>query len=935
LGVLGELIVQINGDESGLERSLNKATTSTGSAVDFLVKKVGLAAVAWKAVDLAIQGINYNKAAEQAEIAFGVFLGSASAAKDMIEELRDLAKETPLEFDEVRDAAKRLTAFGIEADKIVPTMRTLADVSAGLQIPIGDLAYLFGTIKTQGRAMTVDLMQFANRGIPIWKELEKITGKNETELRKFVEAGGVGFPQIETAFRNMTSEGGKFFNMAVKQMDSLAGSQSNLNDSFDVWLGHITSATTGPLKDWNRFWSDFFSGWVAFDKQFTPIANDIDTFFKNWSKSINPFMGMFESIRTDAAGLATEVKKVKLDSSGPGDFRNEIKAASKATEDAKKAAISLQAQYQDGQAKLAKATDEINAKIKFGLMTEKEGLEAKIKLRDKYGEDLVEMYLKEGGSLKFIQTETQRIVALNNDNKAVLGLIVQDESAIAMGKKLIADSQEAINQSTLDLLAYEESWFESDQSILDLRALMADETDVISQATLDALNSTEEWFKAEVKAEDMVSEIAKGLGTASKSFGSLATSARKFNNEGLAKVLDSLEEMAKDGEAFAESLVSVFASGGKDVGAWISLVVSGVALIGDAWNQVWGRQSNAQKEAREREREAERERLEAVKNLEAEYEAKFQTDLQRLEQERNERVAYARSIGADVLNIERYYAGEIAKVRTKSTGTQIESALIAAETKAIVDANEAQTASMRARVATLEILRAHGKASARAIFQAEYDALTAQLAAIDDATRRELESIETRLALFQDRYSQAFDGISEALTSALVDGTSEADFTQSIMDMLRKMAIDAAIVAGGFAEDFKNIGLMIAEALKDGFQEGEITTIKAAISSLYAGATSAITDINALFPGFASGTDFAPGGLAMVGEVGPELMYVPRGSQIIPTDQTRALLQSTSNSSYSKGDTVINIQSNAPLDPLETARQLQMVEESLAFAGAF
>ena len=39
---------------------------------------------------------------------------------------------------------------------------------------------------------------------------------------------------------------------------------------------------------------------------------------------------------------------------------------------------------------------------------------------------------------------------------------------------------------------------------------------------------------------------------------------------------------------------------------------------------------------------------------------------------------------------------------------------------------------------------------------------------------------------------------------------------------------------------------------------------------------------NSGFPGFANGTDFAPGGLAWVGERGPELVNLPRGSQVTP-----------------------------------------------------
>lgn len=42
-------------------------------------------------------------------------------------------------------------------------------------------------------------------------------------------------------------------------------------------------------------------------------------------------------------------------------------------------------------------------------------------------------------------------------------------------------------------------------------------------------------------------------------------------------------------------------------------------------------------------------------------------------------------------------------------------------------------------------------------------------------------------------------------------------------------------------------------------------------------------------PGFAGGTDSAPGGWSWVGEQGPELMNVPRGSQIVPSDISRSL----------------------------------------------
>jgi phage-related tail protein len=45
-----------------------------------------------------------------------------------------------------------------------------------------------------------------------------------------------------------------------------------------------------------------------------------------------------------------------------------------------------------------------------------------------------------------------------------------------------------------------------------------------------------------------------------------------------------------------------------------------------------------------------------------------------------------------------------------------------------------------------------------------------------------------------------------------------------------------------------------------------------------------------LTPKFATGTTFAPGGMALVGERGPELVNLPRGSQVIPSGRTSNLV---------------------------------------------
>jgi hypothetical protein len=83
--------------------------------------------------------------------------------------------------------------------------------------------------------------------------------------------------------------------------------------------------------------------------------------------------------------------------------------------------------------------------------------------------------------------------------------------------------------------------------------------------------------------------------------------------------------------------------------------------------------------------------------------------------------------------------------------------------------------------------------------------------------------------------------------------------------------------------------------------------------SLFGGGSSvgpagSITVGTQSFPKFASGTDFAPGGLSIVGENGPELLNIPRGSQVIPND---ALKSGIGGSNVTVGGATVIIQGDA------------------------
>lgn len=176
---------------------------------------------------------------QQLEIAFTTMLKSGTQAKGLMDRLIDTAAKTPFDLTSIAQGAKQMLAFGSNVGSVVDEIVMLGNVASGVSAPLGDLIYLYGTLRSQGRAYTVDIRQFAGRGIPIYEELGKVLNVDRQELNKLVTEGKVGFPEVEKAFKNMTSEGGIYFNLMQEQSKSLTGMLSNLGDAWDSALNKI------------------------------------------------------------------------------------------------------------------------------------------------------------------------------------------------------------------------------------------------------------------------------------------------------------------------------------------------------------------------------------------------------------------------------------------------------------------------------------------------------------------------------------------------------------------------------------------------------------------------------------------------------------------------------------------------------------------------
>ena len=167
---------------------------------------------------------------EQTKINFETILGGADAAKAKLKELSDFAVRTPFTIPEVEQNAKQLLAYSIEAENLIPTMKMLGDVSAGLSVPLSRLVLNFGQVKTQGKLTGRELKDFAIAGVPLISVLAKNLGVAQSEIADLVSAGKIGFPEVKQAFIAMSSGSGQFANLMEKQSKSFFGILSNIQD---------------------------------------------------------------------------------------------------------------------------------------------------------------------------------------------------------------------------------------------------------------------------------------------------------------------------------------------------------------------------------------------------------------------------------------------------------------------------------------------------------------------------------------------------------------------------------------------------------------------------------------------------------------------------------------------------------------------------------
>lgn len=193
----------------------------------------------------AKQVVNVRGEIQALETSFKVLAGAKGGP--LFEEIRRFAVETPLGMQELAKSAQTLLSFNIEAERVMPLLRQIGDISMGDAQKMQSLTLAFAQMSSTGKLMGQDLLQMINAGFNPLSVISEQTGKSIGQLKEEMAAGAISAEMIADAFAAVTGEGGKFHGMLEQQSKGIKGMISNLEGAIEDMFNSIGEKSEGII----------------------------------------------------------------------------------------------------------------------------------------------------------------------------------------------------------------------------------------------------------------------------------------------------------------------------------------------------------------------------------------------------------------------------------------------------------------------------------------------------------------------------------------------------------------------------------------------------------------------------------------------------------------------------------------------------------------
>lgn len=196
-------------------------------------------------------------------------LDDLGAAEHILGKLKDLSVQSPFTYKELGSYAKQLTAFSVPKEELYETTNMIADLSAGLGVAADRLILAYGQVKSAAFLRGQEVRQFTEAGIPLLKELaeefEKLEGRAVSvgEVFDRISTRQVSFEMVRDVLKEMTEEGGKFYQMQQIQAGTIWGKIQTLKGQWQIALDEMgkknntvihgaIDGLTNLVKNWEK-----------------------------------------------------------------------------------------------------------------------------------------------------------------------------------------------------------------------------------------------------------------------------------------------------------------------------------------------------------------------------------------------------------------------------------------------------------------------------------------------------------------------------------------------------------------------------------------------------------------------------------------------------------------------------------------------------------
>ncbi len=293
-------------------KDLSSARGASDKLNDGMMKlaKFGLGtAIAGLGASVAASFASLRKSADFSDIRmqFETLLGGYKEAEEMLTNLQNLSAKTPLQLTAVTDAATQLLAVGTEKSLITDELRMLGDLAMGNEQKFGLLTDAYSKLRAKGKVTLEELNRFTENGVPLLGQMAENLGVSNAELQKMVSSGKIKLKDIQGAMKDLTEEGGMFFEMMEKKSQGVNGKLSTLRDNlsmtmikwgsaFEPLAGSLLDTAIRKLEEFST--SDSFKSFVE-----TTVR------WASWAASAIPKVGL--TVSMVAALIGTTVKEAK------------------------------------------------------------------------------------------------------------------------------------------------------------------------------------------------------------------------------------------------------------------------------------------------------------------------------------------------------------------------------------------------------------------------------------------------------------------------------------------------------------------------------------------------------------------------------------------------------------------------------------------------